>query len=48
MSYKPSGSTSLKERPSIKKESKRLSSKKVKQELKVKVSLYKYILILFS
>jgi hypothetical protein len=48
MSYEPSGSTPLKEEPSIKKESKRPPFKKVKQELKVKVSLYKYILILFS
>ena len=48
MSYEPSGSTPLKEGPSIKKESKRPPSKKVKQEPKVKVSLYKYILILFS
>ena len=48
MSYEPSGSTPLKEGPSIKKESKRPPSKKVKQELKVKVSLYRYILILFS
>jgi hypothetical protein len=48
MSYELSGSTPLKEGPSIKKESKRPPSKKVKQELKVKVSLYRYILILFS
>jgi hypothetical protein len=48
MLYKPSDSTPLKEGPSIKKERKRPPSKKVKQEPKVKVSLYKYILILFS
>jgi hypothetical protein len=48
MSYELSGSTPLKEGPSIKKESKRPPSKKVKQEPKVKVSLYIYILILFS
>jgi hypothetical protein len=48
MLYEPSGSTPLKEGPSIKKESKCPPSKKVKQELKIKVSSYKYILILFS
>ena len=48
MLYKPSGSTPLKEGPSIKKESRRRPTKKVKQEPKVKVSSYKYILILFS
>jgi hypothetical protein len=46
--YKLSGFTLLKEGPFIKKESKCPPSKKIKQELKVKVSLYKYILILFS
>ena len=48
MSYELSGSTPIKEGPSIKKESKRPPSKKVKQEPKVKVSSYKYIVILFS
>jgi hypothetical protein len=48
MLYKLSSSTPLKEGPSIKKESKCPPPKKVKQEPKVKVSLYKYILILFS
>jgi hypothetical protein len=50
MLYKPSGSTPPKEGPFIKKGSKRPLSEKVKQEpqVKVKVSLYKYILILFS
>ena len=53
-SYKPSSSllakeeSSIKKEPSIKKESKHPIQKKVKQEPKVKVSLYKYILILFS
>jgi hypothetical protein len=44
-SYEPSGSLPIKEESIIKKKSKRPLPKKVKQEPKIKVRLYIYILI---